>query len=261
MKHAPLIYTIGMIQFPRVPHLERYIDKFLELVRAQYPFDDQSTSQTFNANISSDGIKMESPQETKLWQFASVDRKWGIILSDQAFCLHTASYHDFQGFSQRFKEGISTLKKVPDIDISWIRSVGLRYVNLIVPKDKMTLQDYLQPWVLPGEPPKVPLKPIQGICAVRYKTDCGELRLQTLQNPPFILPPELNSPFVLKNGWVKDNPTSEYAVIDIDHGTVYPTPLKFEVNGVINTLGHLRKISRKVFDKIGREKAIKMWEK
>jgi len=261
MKNAPLIYTIGMIQFPRVPQLERFIDKFLDLVRAEYPLDDQSVLQTFNANINPDGIKMDSPQQTKMWQFASDDRKWGIILSDQVFCLHTASYHDFLGFSQRFRQGIGILKKIPGIDISWIRSIGLRYINLVVPKEGLKVQDYLQPWVLPEGPPDVPLTPIEGICAVRYETEYGELRLQTLQNPPFVLPPELNSPFVRKNGWLKDKPENAYAVIDIDHLALYHALLKFEGDNVIDTLVHLREISRKVFDSIGTKKAKKIWEK
>jgi uncharacterized protein (TIGR04255 family) len=261
MKNAPLIYTMGMIQFPRVPNIERFVDKFLESIRSEYPLDDQSITQTFNANISSDGIKMEAPQATKLWQFASIDRKWGIILCDQGFFIHTANYYDFSSFAERFKAGVIALKTISDIDISWVTSVGIRYVNLIAPKEKASLQDYLQPWVLPGIPPDASLEEIQGICAVRYNTKYGELRLQTLHNPTFTLPPELNSPFVMKNNWIKNKPATEFAVIDIDHGTSWQNAAPFDENHVLETLGNLRKTSRAVFDSVGTEKAKKVWEK
>ena len=116
---------------------------------------------------------MESPLETKLWQFASIDRKWGIILSDQAFYLHTASYHDFAGFAERLKAGIIALKGVPDMDIDWVTSVGIRYVNLIAPKEKTKLQEYLQSWVLPGTPPHASLEEIQEsvLCVVRLSME------------------------------------------------------------------------------------------
>ena len=91
MKNAPLIYTLGMIQFPHVPDIERFIDSFRELIRRDYPEYDQSTTKTLNVSIDSDGIQLEEPQEAKIWQFPTVDRKWAFIITNQALFLHTSN--------------------------------------------------------------------------------------------------------------------------------------------------------------------------
>jgi uncharacterized protein (TIGR04255 family) len=258
MKNAPLIYTVGMIHFPRVPDFERYINKFMELIRKEYPLDDHYVAQIFNAQVSSDGIKME-PQETKLWQFATVDRKWGIVLNEQAFFLHTSSYHDFANFAKRFKAGIDALIKIDNIKIGWMVAIGIRYVNLVASLEGSHVREYLKTWVLPSKTPHSSLEIIQGMHAVRYKTKCGELRLQALQNPNFTLPPELNSPFILKNGWIRERPAN-FSIIDIDHYTAWQAPLKFDENIALETLGNLRKTSRIIFDLVGTPSAMKAWE-
>jgi uncharacterized protein (TIGR04255 family) len=231
----------------------------MELIRKEYPLDDQHVAQIFNAHITPDGIKME-PQETKLWQFSSIDRKWGIIINEQALFLHTSNYHDFVSFAKRFRTGISALVKVDKIEIGWMTSIGIRYVNMITTVDGASLKDYLKPWVLPIETPHSTLEIIQGINAVRYKTECGGVRLQALYNPTFTLPPELNSPFILKNGWTKERPSMDFALVDIDHCTMWQNPLKFNEDIALETLGDLRKSSRVIFDSIGTTHAMKIWE-
>lgn len=88
MKNAPLIYTLGMIQFPHVPDIERFINRFRESIRDSYPDYDQTSTKTLNATIGADGIKIEEPQEAKIWQFPTFDRKWAFIITNQALFLH-----------------------------------------------------------------------------------------------------------------------------------------------------------------------------
>lgn len=47
LKNAPLIYTLGMIQFPKVPGIERFIDLFLDKIRNEYPHCRRSQSSRF----------------------------------------------------------------------------------------------------------------------------------------------------------------------------------------------------------------------
>ncbi len=261
MKNAPLIYTVGMIQFPRIPNIENFIDPFLESVRKDYPLDDSYIAPTFMANIGPEGIKMKPHQENKLWQFSSIDRKWSIVLSNHAIFLHTSSYHDFSSFIEKFRFCVTALNRVPHINIRWMTSIGIRYVNLIASAGKEQLSDYIESWVLPENPPGTSLEIIQGIHIGRYKTECGELRLQALHNPPFTLPPELSSPFVVKNGWIRDKPVSEFALVDLDHGTTWEAYREFNVNNAMNQLSSLRKVSRSVFDLVVTDKAMKLWRK
>jgi uncharacterized protein (TIGR04255 family) len=258
MKNPPLIYSLGMIRFPRLPDIERYIDKFMESIRDKYPIDDRITTKIFNANFTPDGVTI-NPEETKVWQFASIDRSWGFVLTDQTFCLHTSKYRDYQDFRERFGFGINALRQTPDINIQWIISIGIRYVNMVIAASKSNLTDYLQPWVLAPKPLKVALEKIESVYVSRYKTSQGECRLQVLHNPSFTLPPELNSQFLIKNNWIRPRPDSEFALIDIDHFLTGQQSFQFNVEDILKQLNHLRQTSREVFDAIGTSQALKIW--
>lgn len=257
MKKAPLIYTVGMIQFPRIPDFERFIERFMESIRKDYPLDDCWNAQSINAQITPEGIKME-PVETKLWQFTSIDRKWGYVLNEQALFFHTADYQDFESFSKRFETGIIALAALDNIDIKWMNSVGIRYVNMIVPHERESIKDYLKPWLIPAKVPELDI--MQGIHSVRYKTNQGGMRVQALFNPTFTLPPELNSPFLVKNGWIKAKPSTEFSLIDIDHSTTWITPKSFDITSAFLTLAELKKVAKTMFDSIGTPKAMKFWK-
>lgn len=258
LKNAPLIYTLGMVQFPKIPNVERFVDLFLDTIRSQYPLVDEVKVPVFNANFSPHGIQI-GQYESRVWQFISVDRKWGFILTDQSLCLHTVEYRDFSDFSHRFQKGLESFLKVPEIALDWMTALGIRYVNLITTESKHSLKNYLNPWALPAEPSKTQLSIIEGAYVVRYKTEMGELRLQSLLNPQLTLPPELQSPLIVKNGWIWDRPITDFALIDIDHCITFPQPANIKVKDAIRHLKDLHGISKEVFISIGTEFAHKTW--
>lgn len=259
LKHAPLVYTLGMVQFPKIPVVERFIDNFLDKIRNEYPLLDEVKVPVYTADFSPQGIQV-GQQESRLAQFLSIDKKWGFILTEQGLYLHSIDYQDFENFVDRFQFGIEALLKLPDIGIQWVRSIGIRYVNLITPKSKHELNKYIHPWVLPNEPTDSQLSIIQSAYVARYKTKIGELRLQSLRNPQFTLPPELQSPLILKNEWIKERPKLDFALIDIDHSITFEQPVKIETKKVIKDLTNLRAISSTVFKSIGTDFAQKEWK-
>jgi uncharacterized protein (TIGR04255 family) len=259
LKHAPLVYTLGMVQFPKIPGVERFTDNFLDKIRNEYPLLDEVKAPVYTTDFSPQGIQV-GQQESRLAQFLSIDKKWGFILTEQGLYLHSIDYQDFNNFVGRFQNGIEALLNLQDIGIQWIRSVGIRYVNLITPKSKHELNEYIHPWVLPNEPTDSQLSIIQSAYVARYKTKIGELRLQSLRNPQFTLPPELQSPLILKNEWIKERPQSDFALIDIDHSISFEQPVKIDKKKVIKDLTNLRAISSSVFKSLGTDFALKEWK-
>jgi uncharacterized protein (TIGR04255 family) len=258
LKNTPLIYTLGMIQFPKVPGIERFIDPFLDKIRNEYPLVDEVKVPVFNADFSPQGIQI-GQYESKLWQFMSVDRKWGFILTEQALCLHTVDYRDFSNFSNHFQKGLEAFLKVPGIGIDWVTALGIRYVNLVVAKGNHSLKDYLDSWVLPTEPPRSQLSIIEGAYVARYKTDIGELRLQSMRNPQYTLPPELQSPLIVKNGWIQSRPETDFALIDIDHSITFSQPASMKTKEILKHLKELRGISKEVFISVGTKFSHAAW--
>lgn len=257
LKNAPLVYTLGMINFPQIPDVKRFKDKFFDKIRHDYPLSDSVKVRVVNTDFSPQGIRL-SQQENELWQFSSIDKKWGVILTDQSLCIHTIKYYDFLNFSDRFRKALSALLEVPSIGIEWITSVGFRYVNLIETQNNETLDKYIMPWVLPQIPPQESLSIIEGAYFARYKTTIGELRLQTLRNPPFTLPIELQSSLTLKNEWLKKRPDNDFAIVDIDHSTAC-NQCPMNLSDALEKLENLRNQAKGVFDSIGTDFSRKYW--
>lgn len=238
-------YVIGMVQFPKVPTMEHFIHQFMDKIRHDYPLEDRATSQIFNTNFLPGTIQFER-QEAVLWQFISIEKSWGFVLTDQAFCLHTNSYQNFENFIERFHHGLAALIDIPGIDIAWLLAIGVRFVNMVVPIEGQQLASFVGSWILPMEPPGAHLEVIESVYVARYKTKYGELRLQMLRNPPLTLPPELNTSLVQKNGWLKEKPEDEFALIDLDHISRFKDPIKFNLESISKYLLNLRNTTKEM---------------
>lgn len=261
LANAPLVYTVGVARFPRLPDLARFSAEFHEAIRGAYPIADNVSAPMISAVFGPEGLRIEQ-HETKLLQFASPDRTWAFMLTDEVLALHTSSYLTHRDFADRFRAGLSALLNVPGIGIQWLEAVGIRYVDLVVPREGERLRQYLRPWVLPDDAPVVSagmaLK--EGMYVATYATEAGELRLQVLRNPPTTLPPELDTPLVQRNGWKHVVPKSEFAVLDEDHGCRFETPVPMDVEFVCNHLMALRKVAKDLFLAIGTDFAVEVWK-
>ncbi|HEY6845187.1 MAG TPA: TIGR04255 family protein [Terracidiphilus sp.] len=263
MPNAPLIYTVGVVRFPRVPGIGKYAGALLEAVRGTYPQFDDFTLSFVRANINlNPEEKTEIDRgEVKLFQFASPDRKWGLFLTEEVLGLHTSAYIHNEDFVAKFKEGLQAFLSIPELRIEWMEAVGIRYVDLVRPRPGELLDDYLYPWVLPPKPDiGDEMDLLQGMYVAAYKTAFGELRFQSLRKPPFVLPMDLNNPAVLKNGWAIPALEGDFAVMDMDHGCRFIPLEPIDVDVICDKLRELRSISRKLFDQTGKEHAKSVWK-
>jgi uncharacterized protein (TIGR04255 family) len=78
-------------------------------------------------------------------------------------------------------------------------------------------------------------------------------------NPQFTLPPELQSPLIVKNGWIHSRPGTDFALIDIDHSITFSQPASMKTKEALKHLRELRGISKEVFSSIGTEFSHAAW--
>lgn len=270
MSNAPLVYTIGVLRFPRVPEgMERFASAFLGAMRGTYPQYDEIALNFVTAKINvNPGAKSEvenqiDRRELKMFQFASPDRSWAFFLSEEVFGLHTAKYVHHEDFVQKFREGLEALLAIQNLGMKWIEAIGFRYVDLVKPLEGERLEDYLQSWVLPPSPPEAlgKMDLVQGMYVAQYKTDYGDLRFQSLRTPPMTLPPDLNNPLVQNNGWAPDRPAGDFALMDIDHGQRFNPLEEIDVDKICAKFLELRLASRRLFDQAGTEHAMSIWKR
>jgi uncharacterized protein (TIGR04255 family) len=267
MPNAPLVYTIGVIRFPRIPEIGRFASAFLSAIRGEYPQFDEIALNFVRANftVGPEGkaqTEIRDSRESKTFQFASPNKTWAFILSEDLFGLHTSNYRDHDDFIRRFREGLQGLLGVPGLGMEWIEAIGFRYVDLVKPLAGEPLEVYLDKWVLPPTPEvDVKMELVQGMYVALYRTEHGDLRFQSLRNPPMTLPLDLNTPLIQKNGWAADTPEGDFALIDIDHGCHFDPLEKVDVDRICSKFLELRLASRKLFDRAGTEHAMSVWRK
>ncbi len=263
MPNAPLIYTLGVVRFPPIPEIEKFKSAFLGAFRGTYPQFDEIAMNFVRANISvgAEAKSQIDSRELKILQFASPDRTWALILSESHFGLHTSRYIDHDDFVQRFREGLKMLLGVQDLKLEWIETIGFRYVDLVKPRSGEQLDAYLHPWVLPPQPTvSEEIKLVQGMYIAMYRTAYGDLRFQSLRNPPMTLPPDLNTPLIQKNDWAPQIPNEDFALMDIDHGCRFSPLEKVDVDMICAKFLQLRSSSRALFDQAGTEHALRVWK-
>lgn len=263
MPNAPLVYTLGVLRFPPIPAIDSHKSDLIAAFRGKYPQFDEIALSFVRANIAigPDAKQTIDSRELKLFQFASPDRTWALILSESHFGLHTSRYVDHGDFVQRFREGLGTLFGVRQLGLEWVEAIGFRYVDLVKPRPGEQLSAYLRPWVLPPLPElKEKMEIKQGMYIAMYKTTHGDLRFQSLRNPPVTLPPDLNTPMVQKNNWTPAPPEGDFALMDIDHGCHFNPLQKIDIDQVCSKLLDLRLSSRDLFDQTGTEHALKVWK-
>lgn len=260
MSNAPLIYTIGVVRFPRVPEFSKYPDKFFGQIRKQYPYDEKFNHTTMSADFGPNGVTL-TPNNKDIWQYLSENKDCGFLLSDDMIAFHTSNYKDSARFIERFKFGLATLAEVEDLDVSLITSLGIRYLDLVIPKNGGLLTEYLEEWVLPKDNPVAGVAIREGAYMAKYSTNMGYLNFQAIRNPETLFPPDLQSQFLHKNGWLKAKPTcDDFAVIDTDHVMVVSEANnKFDPEQIAGNLDKLHIISKQIFGALGTEKAKKYW--
>ena len=221
--NAPLVYTLGIVRFPLVPNVGRFVDEFHDAVRDRYPLRSQTVSQGMMALVGPEGVRFDHVEEN-LWQFAAVDGSCAFILSSQFLIAHAGrGYRGHRDLAERLRDGLEKLIAVPGIGILYALAAGLRYIDLVVPNTQRgeDLGTYLEPWALPTSLPTIEgaqLDLREAVYVTAFQTSLGPLRFQALRRPPITLPLELTTPFVTENGWVPSRPDGDFALLDIDHG-------------------------------------------
>ncbi len=261
MPNAPLIYTLGIVRFPRVPDFHKYPDRFFEQIRKQYPYDEKFKNVTMSADFGPNGVTLNQ-NEKDIWQYLSENKDCGFLLSDDMIAFHTSNYIDSTKFLERFKFGLGKLVGVEGLGVTLITSLGIRYLDLVVPEDSSPLTEYVEGWVLPKDNPVEGVAIQEGAYMAKYRTDMGFLNFQAVRNPESLFPPDLQSPFLHKNGWFKEKPSSgDFAVIDTDHVMeVSGLNNKFDPDQIVRNLDSLHVIPKRIFAALGTTKAKNYWE-
>lgn len=112
LKNPPLVYTAGFV-FINLKNVDEYIGKIQDGLKDIYP-----GSSDVEMTVSEVNPIGERKQRTiKHYAINDPDLKWGVVITEQRFILHTVDYQHFKNFGERFLLALS----------KFIEITGLKY--------------------------------------------------------------------------------------------------------------------------------------
>jgi uncharacterized protein (TIGR04255 family) len=258
LPNPPLIYALGIVRFPAVPSMEKFVPNFHEAIRREYPHSFKIELQQAQLEIGPNGVRINQ-STSPLWQFASPNRKLAVVLSSDAMALHTNAYHDHETFILSFKSALEKFLAVPELGVEWLNFVAMRYVNLVA-ANQARLDEILKPSVLPALlDNELGLEATDGVYLTQYKTAEGDVRFQIFRNPPTVFPQDLDTPLIASNEWGIERPARDFVIIDTDCQITFKEPQRLAADIAVSHMLKLRGVAKRVFDAIGTERASQLW--
>lgn len=262
LARAPLVYTLGLVEFSQIPKMESYAPDILERLRTDYPEVKQVEFQTWNINLQSAGQAADSQLEKNFLHSATTaDKKWGVVFDKQRFILHTRDYEHYPDFARRFEKALKIVTEVAKI--THTRRVGIRYVDNIknldsTELDKQVKAQFLTPTLTNWLTPK------RSFIEHLYQSDSGQLVLRcVLLSEGLGMPPDLvitantlfngQSPVTLIN--------ERFMLVDTDHSYDPGNLQLLNIPEVMKRLERLHDGASLAFRELVTSEAVELWRK
>jgi len=261
MPRAPLVYTVGMLEYAPVPAMADYAPSIQEALRREFPEILQKFSvKTVQINVDTAKQTQEFRQvEAFHWSMNTPERGWGVVFGQNRLILQTGRYTHFGDFADKIRRVIDVL--VREAAITHTSNVGIRYVDNIRDMSDLTINEQLGTGFLSPELTEEFRPEISRVEHI-YKSSDGNLFLRCygLQNHPGIPDDILPMANQIFHGQGPMTPISErFVLLDTDH--IYnPDHLEpFDVDQVIDRLRRLHEGASMAFRAAVTEEAIEAW--
>ena len=237
LTRSPLILALAQVRFSAVLKMDSYVPDIQEALRQQgFPL--------FKANETQQILLGPEPRIGKAirWIFSSEDARTSVVLTNDFLALETNTYDHFEGFAARLQVALDVVKEI--VKVALAERIGLRYVNLIQPREGEPLAKYLHAGLL-----GVPVDDLgvsNGLTRLetRGQTDHGQLVLRVLQSRGSgVLPPDIEATDIEFK--IEHNPEQVVTLLDIDHFVADRCP--FNSKELLNTASALHEVVERAF--------------
>lgn len=249
LENSPLVYVLAQVVISPILSMQEYIPALQEKLRHKgYIKYKYAPTPEFNL----------SPQihiaSLNRWFFSDKNEQEAVIISPHFIILETTNYDVFDVFVQSFKEILIIFQEVTKASLA--ERIGLRYVDVIRPKEGQTLSDYLQPSIL-----GIPAEDF-GATKSLYKfetnalTPAGGLVLRLFQSDNgSYLPPDISLESVKPTFQI--DPGETVAVLDIDNFSLQQR--EFVTDDLIEYMRQLHDYTDRAFKAAVTSKAFEFW--
>jgi uncharacterized protein (TIGR04255 family) len=187
MTNAPLAFVLAQVRFSPYLTIGQRIPAIQDALRKTYPVFRKGQIQTLELAPGSPSPNITTSER---WDFLDADNREGFIIQQNFLVFLATRYERFEDFSarhaivlKRFEEAVSDV---------FVEGLGLRYVDLIVPKADEAPEEYVVEGLRGCQPIDLASTGFQSRYIARWKMADGLLvfRFVNGARPPF-LPPDL----------------------------------------------------------------------
>lgn len=235
--------------------MPEFIPQIHDLLRKEgFPEDVSATVQQIVITPGNQPQIIERKQD----EFRSKDNSWSLTIGEDMLVLVTTAYDRFEGFSSRLKLCLELVDQVAEIHHGSISRIGLRYVDVIIPRSGETFRNYLQP-SLHGPQSAVFTEPNQWMHMESVgRTVIGTMVMRITQNDQGVVsPPDIiHKPMSSK---IKVDAGKLITLVDTDH--YVEGSWDYDLTSIMDTTNELHEaINAAWFNDLVTPEALKIWE-
>jgi uncharacterized protein (TIGR04255 family) len=279
LSNQPLVLTALHLRYSEVPGLSPMQPQLLDdLHKAMLEegFQEKiiSTADIFEASFDPSSLQIKHTNEKRnRYLFRAEGERTIVEISNTSIILKTTNYETFEKFYSMFGRLLSCFANViPSFNKSLIKSVGIRYVDVIVPTDEHELSDLVVSDILPPKIESILGEHLHGTTSKTIKTDQDQsLRIVFEQLPCNddkvykLLPDDLGEPdqkcsikILGSETWLSvKSPT--YGILDIDHTFKFSSSPAFNLESIERATKKLYEHTSSVFWSVTTKTAQDAW--
>lgn len=254
LSKAPLVLVLAQVRFSPLMAMGDYISKIQDaLRRSGYPINNTTQVQEISFGVQA----APKSSVTWRWEFLSKERTYSVVVNQGFVVVQTSAYTDFDEFHERVVQAAEIISNV--VGGLLVTRVGLRYVDLIRPREQDTWDQYVQAG-LRGFTGKHYVDPPLQLHQVSGATAVGQMHVRLIQNRNgAFLPPDLETDTLAFKIQPEIKHGELLTILDMDHFT--EVSVDFDRTLVRQRLWQLKNVAHKTFmEELVTPHALKVWE-
>ncbi|WP_421189119.1 TIGR04255 family protein [Aeromonas sanarellii] len=280
LQHAPLVHAVLHLRFSEAPSLNPISNELLKALHERMileGFQEKIDSEANIVDVVFDPIRQQMTQnqvKRKRVLFRAAGEQDIVEILDHAIILKTTNYKGFKDFYNKFHRVLAgCLEVLSGLNSTLIKSVGLRYVDIIVPTAESPLQDFVSSELLPPSLDMVDNRVhVQGATLKVVETNPGQVLVVNFEElrsyegkihkilPDNLIEQDPNCGLLITGQPEWLNVSSEtYGLLDVDHTHNFVRSPQFSVELIESAANELYQHASDVFWNIITEKAKSIW--
>lgn len=279
LEKAPLVHALIHLRFAEVPFLQTISSELLvalheRMVKECFPEKINSKEDIieWQYDIATQQMRHHKMSKERLL-FRAAGEKEIVEISESSIILKSTDYTTFTEFYDKFQRILLSCQElIKGLNQTLLKSVGLRYINLIAPNEDYTLSDFISNEVLPpkfdnigkhlhGNSLKVASVAKSQILVVRFE------ELPTIENkihkvlPDNLIEPDNRCGLIINGQPEWFNVTSStYGILDVDHTYNFIGSPKFDATKIESAAHQIYQQASEVFWDVITDHAKEIWE-